>query len=200
MTRTPLFDPASRYVGPSRLDAFTAADWAILAAQRPPYQAELQAGQVLRLLSASKDDPSFGYHVNNYRHCVQAATLAIADGRDDDYVAAALLHDIGFIACPTAHAEFAAKLLAPYIDEKIVWIVERHAMFQAHHYSDHPTADRTARERWRGHPYFDAAAEFVARYDQCTVDANAREADLAVFEPILRRVFARPPRQLPPPP
>lgn len=200
MTRTPLLDPNSRYVGTSRLDDFSAADWAILAAQRPPYQAQLQASQALRLLAASKDDPSFGYHVNNYRHCVQAATLALADGRDDDYVAAALLHDIGFIACPTSHGQFAAQLLAPYVDEKIAWIVERHAAFQTHHYNEHPTADRVARERWRGHPYFDAAAEFVARYDQCTVDAGAKEADLATFEPILRRVFARPPRILPPPP
>jgi predicted HD phosphohydrolase len=199
MTRTPLLDPLSRYVGPSRLEEFTSADWAILSAQRPPYQAQLQASQALRLLAASKDDPSFGYHVNNYRHCVQAATRALADGRDDDYVAAALLHDIGFIACPTSHGQFAAQLLAPYVDEKIAWIVERHAAFQAHHYNEHPTADRDARERWRGHPYFDAAAEFVARYDQCTVDAGAQEADLATFEPILRRVFARPPRILPPP-
>lgn len=200
MNRSPLFDPSSRYVGATRLDDFTAADWAILAAQRPPYQAELQAGQVLRLLSASKDDPSFGYHVNNYRHCVQAATAALRDGRDDDYVAAALLHDIGFIACPTSHGEFAAKLLAPYVDEKIVWIVERHAIFQMVHDNEHPTVDRNARERWRGHPHFDAAAEFVARYDQGTVDATAPEADLATFEPIVRRVFARPPRALPPPP
>jgi predicted HD phosphohydrolase len=130
---------------------------------------------------------------------VQAATLALADGRDDDYVAAALLHDIGFIACPTSHGQFAAQLLAPYVDEKIAWIVERHAAFLNHHDNEHPTVDRDARERWRGHPHFDAAAEFVRRYDQCTVDAGAKEADLATFEPILRRVFARPPRILPPP-
>jgi predicted HD phosphohydrolase len=199
MSRSPLFDPALRYIDATSLDDFTAADWAILDAQRPPYQAALQAGQVLRLLSASKDDPSFGYHVNNYRHCVQAATLALTDGRGDDYVAAALLHDIGFIACPTSHGEFAAKLLAPYIDEKLVWIVERHAAFLNHHDNEHPTIDRNARERWRGHPYFEAAAEFVARYDQGAIDAAAREADLATFEPILQRIFTRPPRQLPPP-
>lgn len=196
--RSRLFDPASHYVGPSRLDEFTAADWNLLAAQRPPYQAALQASQALRLLAASKDDPSFGYHVNNYRHCVQAATSALADGRDDDYVAAALLHDIGFVACPTSHGRFAAQLLAPYVDERIVWIVERHADFQAHHYNEHPSADRRARERWRGHPYFEAAAEFVQHYDQCTVDAEAKEAELSMFEPILQRVFARPPRALPP--
>lgn len=199
MTRTPLFDPTSTYVGPAILDAFTRADWDMLGTQRPPYQAALQADQVLRMLSAAKDDPSFGYHVNNYRHCVQAATLALQDGRDDDYVAAALLHDIGFIACPNSHGEFASKLLAPYVDEKIVWIIERHAFFLTHHYNEHPVADRTARERWRGHPYFEAAAEFVARYDQNTIDAHGPEADLATFEPIVRRVFTRPARKPAPP-
>jgi predicted HD phosphohydrolase len=198
MNRTKLFDPGSRYVEAKRLDDFTAADWDILAAQRPPYQAALQAGQALRLLAASKDDPSFGYHVNNYRHCVQAATLALADGRDDGYVAAALLHDIGFIACPTSHGRFAAQLLAPYVDEKIVWILDRHAEFQNFHHNEHPISDRDARERWRGHPHFEDAAEFVRRYDQCTVDADAIEAELSTFEPILQRVFTRPPRALPP--
>jgi predicted HD phosphohydrolase len=198
MTRSPLHDPKSRYVGPSRLDDFTREDWAILGAQRPPYQSALQATQALRLLSASKDDPSFGYHVNNYRHCVQAATRALADGRDDSYVAMALLHDIGFIACPSTHGAFAASLLAPYVDDELVWILERHAIFQMLHYGDHPTADRNARERWRGHQHFEAAAEFVERYDQSTIEAGLPEAELSVFEPILQRVFNRPPRKLPP--
>jgi len=198
IARSRLFDPKSHYVGPSRLDEFTAADWNLLAAQRPPYQAALQASHALRLLAASKDDPSFGYHVNNYRHCVQAATLALADGRDDDYVAAALLHDIGFIACPTSHGRFAAQLLAPYVDARIVWIVERHADFQAHHYNEHPSADRCARERWRGHPDFAAAADFVERFDQGTILPNLPEAPLSVFAPMVRRIFARPPRILTP--
>lgn len=197
MTRSPLHDPTWTYVGAAAMDDFRPQDWAVLTAQRAPYQADLQAAHVMRLLSASKDDPSFGYHVNNYRHSVQAATLALADGRDEDYVVATLLHDIGFIACPTTHGAFAARLLAPYVDEKTVWIVEHHPVFLDRHCEGHPTIDRDAREMWRGHPHFEAAAEFVARYDQNTVDADAPEADLSVFEPLVRRVFARPPRSAP---
>ena len=29
------------------------------------------------MLSASADDPVFGYCINNYRHCLQAASLAL---------------------------------------------------------------------------------------------------------------------------
>jgi predicted HD phosphohydrolase len=200
MERSPLLDTQWRYTAPRKLDDFTLDDWNLLAAQRPPYQAQLQATQAIRLLSASKDDPSFGYQVNNYRHSIQAATLALADGRSDEYVVAALLHDIGFIACPPTHGVFAARLLEPYVDPAIVWMLERHMYFQAVHYNEHPTADRNVREVWRGHPHFEATAEFVARYDQCTIDPTAAETDLAVFEPIVRRVFATAPRSVPLPP
>ncbi len=197
MKRSPLLDTRWRYAAPSKLEDFTRADWEVLAAQRPPYQAQLQATQALRLLSASKDDPSFGYQVNNYRHSIQAATLALADGRSDEYIVAALLHDIGFIACPPTHGTFAARLLEPYVDSAIVWMLERHMYFQEFHYTEHPTADRNIRETWRGHPHFEITAEFVARYDQCTVDPAVAEPDMAVFEPIVRRVFARAPRPVP---
>lgn len=200
MERSPLFDPNWQYAAPLALEDFALPDWKLLAAQRPPYQAQLQATQALRLLVASKDDPSFGYQVNNFRHSIQSATLALADGRPDEYVVAALLHDIGFIACPPTHGEFAARLLQPYVDPSIVWMLERHMHFLAAHYSEHPTADRNAREAWRGHPHFEMTAEFVQRYDQNAIDPGAREADLAVFEPIVRRVFAKTPRAIPLPP
>ena len=199
-TRSPLLEPDWTYVEKDSLDDFRAADWALLNGQRRLYHAAEQARQALRLLAAGADDPSFGYQVNNYRHCVQSATLAMQDGRDEDYVVMALLHDIGFIACPQSHGQFAAQLLAPYIAEDLVWLLERHMYFQEFHYTEHPTADRNIRETWRGHPHFEITADFVARYDQCTVDPSVAEPDLAVFEPIVRRVFARAPRSVPLPP
>jgi predicted HD phosphohydrolase len=198
--RSALMRPEWRYVERQALDDFRAEDWTLLNAQRAPYYAEQQARQALRLLSASADDPGFGYQVNNYRHCVQAATLALQDGRDEDYVVMALLHDIGFVACPQNHGPFAAQLLAPYIPEDLVWMLERHMYFQSLHCRELPGNDRFARERWRGHPAFAATAEFVARYDQNTISPRLPEAPLSVFEPMVQRVFARPPRSLALPP
>ncbi len=194
--QSPLLDPGWSYVGKASLDEFRAAEWELLKAQRAPYMVEQQASQALRLLVASKDDPTFGYQVNNYRHSVQSATLALADGRSEEYVVAALLHDIGFITCQPTHGAFSARLLAPFVGDDIVWMLERHMYFQAIHYHDHPDADRFAREKWRGHPHFAMTAEFVAKYDQNTIDPGLRELPIDAFEPMVRRVFARPPRSM----
>ena len=197
---SPLLDPSWSYVEKDTLDEFRAADWTLLNAQRRIYYGEEQAKQALRLLTAGAQDPSFGYRVNNYRHCVQAATLALQDGRDEDYVVMALLHDIGFIACPQNHGAFAAQLLAPYVGEELVWLLERHMYFQSLHCRELEGNDRFVRDRWRGHPAFVATAEFVARYDQNTISPDLPEAPLSVFEPMVHRVFARAPRALPLPP
>lgn len=198
-TRSPLLDPQWQYIDRPRLDLFTAEDWALLGDQRKVYYAEEQAGQVLRLLEASRDDTGFGYEVNNYRHCIQAATAALRDGRSDEYVVMALLHDIGFVACPDSHGEFSAALLRPYVSEELIWILERHQWFLDAHCETHPACDPNVRERWRGHRWFEAAAEFVALYDQSTITPMGDELKLDVFVPMVQRVFAKPIRRLLPP-
>jgi predicted HD phosphohydrolase len=199
-TLTPLLKPDWRHVGATSLDSFGAEDWALVTAQRRVFDAEQQAAHVLRLLDASAADPSFGYQVNNYRHCLQAATAALQDGRDEEYVVVALFHDVGFTTCPTNHGAFAAALLGPYIGEANRWLLAHHQIFLSHHYHDHPdeTLDRDAREAWRGHPHFEATAEFVARYDAPTIAPDRPEAPIATFVPMLTRLLARPPRLLPP--
>ena len=88
------------YVGAIPLDDFAASDFALLDAQRPAFTAERQAGQILRIMRGMADDPSFGYRINTYRHCLQSATMAHRAGKDEDYVAMAFLHDIGFDIAP----------------------------------------------------------------------------------------------------
>ena len=197
--RSRLLDPNWSYVERPTLDDFTVADWSVLNRQRGPYYSVEQARQALRLLEGSRDDPSFGYEVNNFRHCLQTATAALQDGRDEEYVVMALLHDVGFVVCPTSHGAFAAELLAPYVSDFTRWALERHMFFQAVHCAHSPGIDPNVRERWRGHPHFEATAEFVARYDITTIRCGLPEAPIAVFEPMVRRIFARPPRmELPP--
>ena len=152
MSRTPLLGWG--YVSSPAIERMTAEDWRMLDAQRASYRAELQAEQMLRLLHVQRDDPSFGYPVNNYRHCLQSATLALRDGRDEETVVVALLHDVGFDACPQRHDDFAAALLGSYISERNHWMLTHHQVFQDHHVGEHydPSLDRDGRERWRGHP------------------------------------------------
>ncbi len=195
MSRSPLLKADWHYIEKISLEEFSRADWETMNSQRTQYYAEEQARQVLRMLAASEHDTSFGYLVNNYRHSLQSATMAMRDGLDEEDIVVALLHDVGFIACPQRHGEFAAALLGSYVSERNEWMLRRHAIFQDIHSPNHPDVDPHARERWRGHPHFEWAATFVSRYDQATVDPQYDSAPLEHFEPMVRRIFARPPRR-----
>jgi predicted HD phosphohydrolase len=195
---SPLLDPSWGYIEKISQEDFTAADWVRMDQQRYEYYAKRQTTEVLRMLTAAVDDPSFGYMVNNYRHSLQSATMVMRDGHDEETIVVALLHDIGFTACPASHGEFAAALLRPYVDEKHTWMLERHAVFQDIHAPHRPGVVMHGRDRWRGHAHFQWAAEFVAKYDQDAVDPNYNCAPIEVFEPMVRRILARPPKRTPP--
>jgi len=190
---SPLARPDWRHVEKVALEDFLPADWELLEQQRRVYLAEHQAAQVLRLLTASRDDPTFGYMVNNYRHCLQSATMVLRDGRDEEDVVVALLHDVGFITCPLMHGDFAATLLGAYISDRNLWMLQHHATFQNLHSPHMPGVKQHERDLWKGHPHFDWTAEFVALYDQAASDPDYRCEPLETFVPMVQRIFARKP-------
>lgn len=194
--RSPLLKADWRYVSTHEMERMSAEDWRVLDQQRAAYRSERQASQVLQQLAIQAHEPSFGYPVNNYVHCLQSATLAHRDGLDEQSIVVCLLHDIGFDLCPTTHGEFAAALLRPYVEPRHIWMLRHHQVFQDHHVGAHydPALDRAGRERWRGHPYFEWTAEFVARYDQAAMDSELECQPLDFFEPMVRRVLGRPGR------
>jgi len=183
------------YISVTTMDTMRNSDWQILARQRDAFQTEHQAQQVLAMFEAQRNTPSFGYQINNYRHCLQSATLAYRDGLDEETVVVSLLHDIGFISCPDMHAEFAAALLGAYISEANHWMLLHHPVFQNIHVHGHtdPTFDRHARDRWRGHPHYDWTVEWVARYDQNAMDPDYDCLPLEFFQPMVHRLFERTP-------
>ena len=192
-SRSPLADSAWRYLEKIPLEELSREDWVLLEGQRGAYLARYQAEQALRLLSAGEHDPCFGYQVNNYRHCLQSATMVLRDGLSEEDVVVALLHDVGFIACPLLHGDFAASLLGAYVSERNHWMLRHHATFQNLHSPHLPGVNQHERERWRGHPHFDWTAEFVARYDQTAADPNYPCEPLQTFVPMVERIFARKP-------
>ena len=191
--KSPLADPTWRYLDNIALEDLSCDDWLILEQQRKAYLAGHQADQALRLLSAGEHDPCFGYMVNNYRHCLQSATMVLRDGLPEEDVVVALLHDIGFITCPGMHGDFAASLLGGYVSERNHWMLRHHATFQNLHSPNMPGVDQHERERWRGHPHFDWTAEFVARYDQAAADPDYPCEPLETFVPMVRSIFSRTP-------
>ena len=75
-------------------------------------------------------------------------------------------------------------------------MLRHHQVFQDYHVGEHydSTLDRNGRERWRDHRHFEWTAVFVARYDQAAMDPDLECLPLDFFEPMVRRIFARPER------
>lgn len=179
------------------LGQVTTAEWIHMNVQRAAWRKTEVATQALEMLAATKDAPGFGYQVNNYEHCLQSATLALKDGQDEETIVVTLFHDLGFVVCNETHGEFAAELLRPYVDEKHLWTLQRHMYFQAVHCTSCPGVDGDVREKWRGHKWFDWAADWVRKYDLASVDAQMDTAPISVFEPMVHRVFGRTPKASP---
>ena len=133
-----------------------------------------------------------GYQVTRREHSLQSATRALRDGRDEEYVVAALLHDVGDVLAPHSHGELVSAILRPYVREELRWVVSHHGVFQMYHYGAASGDDPNARDRFAGHPHFDACAEFCDLYDQTCFDPDYDWLELDAFEPMVRRVFAEP--------
>jgi predicted HD phosphohydrolase len=166
----------------------TADDWAIIGKAMAPFVKDLPN----RVLSHLKmlDGDCGGFAVDRLEHSLQTATRAFKDGRDEEYVVCALLHDMGDILGPRNHADIAAAILKPFISEQNHWMVEQHGIFQGYYFFHHIGLDREAREQHRGHPAFEHTAQFCHLYDQAAFDPAYESMPLSAFEPMVHRVFS----------
>lgn len=177
----------------TRMDQGTADDYALIDRLETEYKEAHHVDDLLALLR-SLAGPTLGYRVDRYQHSLQCATRALRDEADEETIVAALLHDIGDLYAPDNHSALAAAVLEPYVGERTHWVVKHHGLFQDYYYQHHLGGDRNARERYRGHPHFQACVEFCDRWDQCAFDPDYDTLPLSTFEPMVRRIFAREPR------
>jgi predicted HD phosphohydrolase len=159
---------------------------------------ELPDRVVKHLKALDDEEPLRGRFgaVSRFTHCLQTATLAHRAGEDEEYVALALVHDIGDILGPYNHGEFAATLMAPFIGEANHWMVAHHHCFQGYYYFEHLGLDKNMREQFRGHPHFERTITFCEAYDEKAFDPKLDTMPLAAFMPILRRVMMNPKRTI----
>ena len=134
-----------------------------------------------------------GYQINRLEHSLQTATRALKEKASDEMIVAALLHDIGDELAPNNHAEFAAAILKPYVSEKTTWIVEKHGIFQMYYYAHHLGFNKNERDKYKGHKYYPATAEFCEKWDQISFDPNYKSLLLKEFEPYVKKIFSRTP-------
>ncbi|SLN48942.1 HD domain-containing protein [Oceanibacterium hippocampi] len=168
----------------------TKADWRAIGPHYAAFAGALPE-RVLGHLRGLEGDCG-GFAVDRLEHSLQTATRAHRDGRDEEYVVCALIHDIGDLLGPWNHADIAAAVLKPFVSPENHWMVEQHGIFQGYYFFHHIGRDRNMRERFRGHPGFEQTAEFCAKYDGPAFDPNYDSMPLEAFVPMLNRVMARP--------
>ncbi|CAI8433569.1 MAG TPA: peptidase [Halieaceae bacterium] len=132
-----------------------------------------------------------GYKIDRLQHSLQTATRAEDEGASIDWVVAALVHDIGDDLAPLSHSEFAAAVLKPFVSDEIVWVIEKHGLFQAYYYAHHVGGDRHARDRYKDHPFYEQCVHFCEAWDQASFDPDYPTRPLSYFEPMVKEVFSR---------
>ena len=133
-----------------------------------------------------------GYQIDRLQHSLQSATRAERDGADKEWIAAALIHDIGDDLAPMNHSEYAAAIIKPYVREEVHWVVAHHGVFQMAYYAHHLGKDPNARDRYRDHHFYDSCVRFCERWDQPSFDPDYPTRSLDDFAPLVRAIFATP--------
>ncbi|WP_370190147.1 HD domain-containing protein [Qipengyuania sp.] len=168
----------------------TAEDWAIIGGEYRTFAKGLP-DRVLDHLKLLDGDFG-GFPVDRLEHSLQTATRAHRDGRDEQYVVMALLHDIGDTLGSYNHPEVAASIIKPFVSEEVHWICQNHGAFQGYYYFHFLGMDQNARDKFADHPHFEACREFCEKYDQAAFDPDYESESLEFFEPMVRRVMAKP--------
>ncbi|MEM9705735.1 MAG: HD domain-containing protein [Pseudomonadota bacterium] len=168
----------------------TQEDWGKIAAEFIPF-ARSGGKRIIQHLKLLDGDFG-GFPIDRLSHCLQTATRAYRDGRDEEYVVCALLHDIGDTLGAYNHPDIAASILKPFVSEENHWMVEKHGIFQGYYFFHFLGMDRDQRDAFRDHPHFERTAEFCEKYDQTAFDANYDTMPLEAFEPMVMKLFETP--------
>ena len=174
----------------SEMENGTAEDYAIIGEHGAKFASELP-NRILAHLDILKGDTG-GFAVDRFTHSIQTATRAYRDGKDEEYVVCALLHDIGDTIASANHADLAATMLEPFVSEKNYWIVKHHGIFQGYYFFEHLGLDKNMRDQFKGHEFWNDCAEFCSKYDQNSFDPEYENMDIEEFIPMVHNVFAKP--------
>ena len=182
--------PADKHASFHDMAQSTQEDWAIIMAEQIKY-APAGGKRVLDHLRLLDGDYG-GFPVDRLTHCLQTATRAYRDGRDEPYVVMALIHDIGDTLGAFNHPDIAAAIIKPFVSEELFWITQHHGIFQGVNFFHHIGLDRDMREKFRGHEHFAATEEFINKYDCPSFDPDYDTLPLPFFEPMVMKLFERP--------
>lgn len=172
----------------TRMDESTQEDWDIIITSLIAHAHSSVADQVIAQLEMLRGDHG-GFAVDRLSHCLQTAYLAEQDGRDEEYIVCALLHDIGDVLAPFNHPDIAAAILKPYVSPANHWMVQNHGTLQGYYFWHFIGLDRNARDELRHHEFYDHCEEFCAKYDMPAFDPERTTPPLSHYEPLLHAMF-----------
>lgn len=170
----------------------TAAEFKWLAELDEQFSTTLPR-RIINMLKFLADDDG-GYQISRLDHVLQTATRAFRAGASDEWIVAALLHDMGDVIAPDNHSVVASEILRPFVSDEVFWVVRHHGVFQGIYYWHHIGRDRNAREAYRGHPCFASAVRFCEEWDQNSFDPDYDTLPLEFFVPYVERIFRARPR------
>ncbi|MGH8822782.1 MAG: HD domain-containing protein [Rhodoferax sp.] len=174
----------------ARMEKSTAQDWQIIAGEAKNFSRQLPDRLMAHLKLLYGDFG--GFPVDRYTHSLQTATRALKAGCDEEYVVCALFHDIGDTLGSFNHFDIAAAILKPFVSEANLWMVQHHGIFQGYYFFHHLGLDRNLRDQFAGHAHYTQTEEFCALYDNPAFDPKGETLPMNEFEPMVRRVFAKP--------
>ncbi|MEG0555895.1 MAG: HD domain-containing protein [Comamonas sp.] len=177
-----------------RMQDSTREDWQLIGGEFAQFTRGLP-DRVIAHLKLLEGDYG-GFPVDRYTHSLQTATRALRDGRDEEYVVCALLHDIGDTLGSFNHPDIAAAIVQPFVSEANHWMVKHHGIFQGHYFFHHLGMDPDMREQFKDQPHYAHTVEFCELYDNPAFDPQAETLPISEFEPMLRRLMASPKQSL----
>lgn len=172
----------------TRMDEGTQQDFEILQQLHERFLDQLP-DLLYRLLEDVGNDCA--YNISRKDHCLQAATRALRDGRDEEFVVVTLFHDICEALGPFNHGEVIAAILKPFISRDNYWMLANHGLFQTYYYAKYFGLDPNARDQFKDDPAYLQTVEFCAKYDEVSFDPDYESEPLSTFDPMVRRVLKK---------
>ncbi|HEV8298544.1 MAG TPA: HD domain-containing protein [Acidimicrobiales bacterium] len=191
----PAPSPATVFTGPigTRMSDFSGEYMSFVEAHLD--EDLTHVGDRILAVLRSTDQLLQGFQVSQLVHGLQTATRAEQAGADLDMVVGALCHDMGKMISNANHPAIAAEMIRPWVSDEVYWVVKVHQDFEGLHYYARVGLDPMMRRKHVGHPYYELAERFADEWDQNAFDPDFPTRPLEHYEPMVREVFARPPRR-----
>jgi len=165
----------------------TARDWQLIAKVYKKDKKKL-VNKFVEQLKLLEGDFG-GFPVCRYEHCLQTATRAYRAGEDDEYIAVALLHDIGDTLSPDNHGEVIGAMLKQYISEENYFLLVHHTDFQGYYYYHQIGKSRDIRDQFKDSPHYEHTERFCRLYDSQSFDDSYESESLEFFIPYIAKLL-----------